>query len=129
MSAKQILLIEDNLVNRRLVEFLLKSKGYEVWWSSSAPEAFKLLKDKHPDLILMDIQLPEMDGLTAARHLKADPATRDIPVIAVTSFAMKGDEDKAREAGCNGYIAKPLDKTVFLELVAKTLGEQEVQKT
>ena len=128
MDAKQILLIEDNPVNRRLVEFLLKSKGYEVWWSSSAPEAFKLLKEKQPDLILMDIQLPEMDGLTATKHLKADPETRDIPVIAVTSYAMKGDEDKAREAGCNGYIAKPLDKAVFLEMVAKTLGEQPVKQ-
>ena len=128
MDAKQILLVEDNLVNRRLVEFLLKSKGYEVWWSSSAPEAFKLLKEKQPDLILMDIQLPEMDGLTATKHLKADPETRDIPVIAVTSYAMKGDEDKAREAGCNGYIAKPLDKAVFLEMVAKTLGEQPVKQ-
>jgi len=128
MDAKQILLVEDNPVNRRLVEFLLKSKGYEVWWSSSAPEAFKLLKEKQPDLILMDIQLPEMDGLTATKHLKADPETRDIPVIAVTSYAMKGDEDKAREAGCNGYIAKPLDKAVFLEMVAKTLGEQPVKQ-
>jgi two-component system, cell cycle response regulator DivK len=128
MDAKQILLVEDNPVNRRLVEFLLKSKGYEVWWSSSAPEAFKLLKEKHPDLILMDIQLPEMDGLTATKHLKADPETRDIPVIAVTSYAMKGDEDKARDAGCNGYIAKPLDNTVFLEMVAKTLGEQPAKQ-
>ncbi len=122
MDAKQILLVEDNPVNRRLVEFLLKSKGYEVWWSSSAPEAFKLLKERHPDLILIDIQLPEMDGLTATKHLKADPETRDIPVIAVTSYAMKGDEDKAREAGCNGYIAKPLDKDAFLQMVAKTLA-------
>ena len=127
MSAKQILLVEDNLVNRRLVEFLLKTKGYEVWWRSSAPEAFTLLKEKHPDLILMDIQLPEMDGLTAARRLKADPTTRDIPVIAVTSYAMKGDEDKAREAGCNGYIAKPLDKDAFLQMVAETLGEGDAK--
>jgi CheY-like chemotaxis protein len=69
----------------------------------------------------MDIQLPEMDGLTATRHLKADPATRDIPVLAVTSYAMKGDEARAFEAGCAGYVTKPIDKTEFLEAVAKAL--------
>jgi CheY-like chemotaxis protein len=73
----------------------------------------------------MDIQLPGMDGLTATRHLKADPATRDIPVLAVTSYAMKGDEAKALEAGCSGYVTKPIDKRVFLEAVAKALAERE----
>jgi len=124
MDAKQILLIEDNPVNRRLAQFLLKSKGYEVWEATNAPEAFAALKDRRPDLILMDIQLPEVDGLTATRHLKADPATRDIPVVAVTSYAMKGDEAMALEAGCSGYVTKPIDKTVFLETVAKILAEK-----
>jgi CheY-like chemotaxis protein len=125
MGAKRILLIEDNAVNRRLAQFLLKSRGYEVWEVTSAPEAFASLKEKRPDLILMDIQLPEMDGLTATRHLKADPATRDIPVLAVTSYAMKGDEAKALAAGCSGYVTKPIDKTLFLEAVAKALRERE----
>ncbi len=124
MDGKQILLIEDNPVNRRLAQFLLKSRGYEVWEATSAPEAFAALKERRPDLILMDIQLPEVDGLTATRHLKADPATRDIPVVAVTSYAMKGDETLALEAGCSGYVTKPIDKTIFLETVAKILAEK-----
>jgi CheY-like chemotaxis protein len=125
MGGKRILLIEDNAVNRRLAQFLLKSQGYEVWEVTSAPEAFESLKEKRPDLILMDIQLPGMDGLTATRQLKADPTTRNIPVLAVTSYAMKGDEVKAFEAGCSGYVTKPIDKTVFLEAVAKALGNRE----
>lgn len=124
MGGKRILLIEDNAINRRLAQFLLKSQGYEVWEAVSAPEAFESLKEKRPDLILMDIQLPGMDGLTATRQLKADPATRDIPVLIVTSYAMKGDETKAYEAGCSGYVTKPIDKTVFLEAVAKALGNR-----
>ena len=123
MSNKRILLIEDNAVNRRLAQFLLKSRGYEVWEATSAPEAFAALRERRPDLILMDIQLPEVDGLTATRHLKADPATSDIPVVAVTSYAMKGDEARAREAGCSGYVTKPIDKTLFLDTVEKVLAE------
>ena len=122
MSHKRILLIEDNAVNRRLAQFLLKSKGYEVWEATNAPEAFATLRERRPDLILMDIQLPEVDGLTATRHLKADPATRDIPVVAVTSYAMKGDEAMALEAGCSGYVTKPIDKVLFLDTVAKILA-------
>jgi two-component system cell cycle response regulator DivK len=125
MGGKRILLIEDNAVNRRLAQFLLKSQGYEVWEVTSAPEAFESLKERQPDLILMDIQLPGIDGLTATRQLKADPTTRDIPVLAVTSYAMKGDETKAFEAGCSGYVTKPIDKTVFLEAVAKALRGHE----
>jgi CheY-like chemotaxis protein len=123
MGIKRILLIEDNAVNRRLAQFLLKSQGYEVWEVTSAPEAFASLKEKRPDLILMDIQLPGMDGLTATKQLKADPTTRDIPVLAVTSYAMKGDEAKAFEAGCSGYVTKPIDKTLFLQTVAKVLTD------
>jgi CheY-like chemotaxis protein len=123
MGGKRILLVEDNAVNRRLAQFLLKSRGYEVWEVTSAPEAFAALKERQPDLILMDIQLPEVDGLTATRSLKADPATRDIPVVAVTSYAMKGDEAKAFEAGCSGYVTKPIDKTAFLETVARLLPQ------
>jgi CheY-like chemotaxis protein len=126
MSGKRILLVEDNAVNRRLAQFLLKSKGYEVWEVASVPEAFATLKERRPDLILMDIQLPEVDGLTATRHLKADPATRDIPVVAVTSYAMKGDEAKALEAGCSGYVTKPIDKTQFLDTVARLLPQPKV---
>jgi two-component system cell cycle response regulator DivK len=119
---KRVLLVEDNPVNRRLAEFLLRSQGYEVWAAETAPEAFAMLHDRQPDAILMDIQLPGMDGLAATRHLKADPATHDIPVIAVTSYAMVGDEAKAREAGCAAYVTKPIDKKKLLDAVAQVLG-------
>lgn len=125
MDGKRILLVEDNPVNRRLAQFLLKSKGYEVWEATTVPEAFAVLKERRPDLILMDIQLPEVDGLTATRHLKADPATQDIPVVAVTSYAMKGDETRALEAGCSGYVTKPIDKTLFLDTVARVLAGKQ----
>ena len=121
MTAKQVLVVEDNAVNRRLVQFLLKSQGYEVWEATNASEAFAMLAKRRPDVILMDIQLPVMDGLTATRKLKADPTTRDIPVVAVTSYAMKGDEAMALEAGCSAYVTKPIDKTLFLETVARML--------
>ncbi len=124
MGTKRILLIEDNAVNRRLAQFLLKSQGYEVWEATNAAEAFASLKEKRPDLILMDVQLPGMDGLTATKQLKADPSTRDIPVLAVTSYAMRGDEARALDAGCTGYVTKPIDKTVFLQAVAKLLTDQ-----
>jgi len=123
MGTKRILLIEDNAVNRRLAQFLLKSQGYEVWEATNAAEAFDRLKEAQPDLILMDIQLPGMDGLTATRQLKTDPSTREIPILAVTSYAMKGDETKAYEAGCIGYITKPIDKKLFLETVARLLAD------
>ena len=123
MGTKRILLIEDNAVNRRLAQFLLKSQGYEVWEAGNATEAFDRLKEAQPDLILMDIQLPGMDGLTATRQLKTDPSTREIPILAVTSYAMKGDETKAYEAGCIGYITKPIDKKLFLETVARLLAD------
>jgi len=125
MDGKRILLVEDNPVNRRLAQFLLKSKGYEVWEATTVPEAYAVLKERRPDLILMDIQLPEVDGLTATRHLKADPATQDIPVVAVTSYAMKGDETRALEAGCSGYVTKPIDKTLFLDTVARVLAGKQ----
>jgi CheY-like chemotaxis protein len=121
MAGERVLVIDDNAVNRRLLQVLLHSRGYEVREAASAPEAFAALAEKRPDIILMDIRLPGMDGLMATRKLKADPATRDIPVVAVTSYAMKGDEETAREAGCCAYVTKPLDKTLFLETVARML--------
>lgn len=110
-------MVEDNAVNRRLAEFLLRSQGYRVREAATAQEAFDLLRSERPDLILMDIQLPAMDGLEATRKLKENPATRDIPVIAVTSYAMQGDRERALAAGCVDYITKPLDKTSFVQLV------------
>ena len=121
MEGKRVLVVDDNAVNRRLLQVLLHSRGYEVCEAASAPEAFATLAEESPDLILIDIRLPGMDGLAATRTLKADPATREIPVVAVTSYAMKGDAEKARTAGCCAYVTKPIDKTLFLETVASVL--------
>ena len=118
MAGEKILLIEDNAVNRDLTQFLLESQGYQVREAATAEEAFEILKMERPALIVMDIQLPGMDGLEATKKLKENPATRDIPVVAVTSYAMKGDRESAAAAGCAGYITKPIDKTTFLQQVA-----------
>jgi CheY-like chemotaxis protein len=104
-----ILIVDDNPSNIKLLAFILNARGYEVRTAANADEALATLAEFHPRLILMDIQLPGMDGLTLTRKLKADPATRDISIIAATAYAMKGDEERAREAGCDGYVTKPID--------------------
>jgi two-component system, cell cycle response regulator DivK len=121
MAREKILLVEDNPVNRRLAEFLLRSNGYQVIEAATAQEAFDLLKAERPDLILMDIQLPGTDGLEVTKQLKEDPNTRNIPVLAVTSYAMKGDRERALAVGCAAYITKPIDKTTLLKEIANTL--------
>jgi CheY-like chemotaxis protein len=121
---KEDLLVEDNEVNRRLAGFLLRSQGYQVREATTAAEAFEMLKNDRPDLIVMDIQLPGMDGLEITRKLKEQPATADIPVVAVTSFAMKGDREKALAAGCAGYVTKPIDKNTFIQEVAAHMGDK-----
>lgn len=122
MAEKLILLVEDNPVNRRLAEFLLRSQGYQVRAATTAQEAFESLKAERPDLILMDVQLPGMNGLDATKKIKEEPETCDIPVIAVTSYAMKGDREKALAAGCAGYITKPIDKDTFVQEIATVLS-------
>ncbi|OGP30049.1 MAG: hypothetical protein A2038_14395 [Deltaproteobacteria bacterium GWA2_57_13] len=124
MAREKILLVEDNPVNRRLAEFLLRSHGYQVLEAATAQEAFEIIKTNRPDLIVMDIQLPVIDGLEATKKLKEDSATRDIPVVAVTSYAMKGDREKALAAGCAGYITKPIDKATFVQEVASHLAHK-----
>ena len=124
MPGEKILLVEDNEVNRRLAEFLLRSHGFFVIQAATALEAFEMLKTDRPDLIVMDIQLPGIDGLEATKKLKNDPATRDIPVVAVTSYAMKGDRESALAAGCAGYVTKPIEKTTFIREVSKNLGQK-----
>ena len=121
MAEKKILLVEDNPVNRRLAVFLLRSQGYEVREATTAQEALELLEKERADLIVMDIQLPGMDGLEATKKIKAEPETADIPVLAVTSYAMKGDREKALAAGCAGYVTKPIDKTIFLAEISRHL--------
>lgn len=122
MNEKKILLVEDNEVNRRLAGFLLRSHGYQVREATTASAAFEMVEKERPDLIVMDIQLPGMDGLEITKKLKEQPATADIPVIAVTSYAMKGDREKALAAGCAGYVTKPIDKNTFIQEVATHVG-------
>ena len=124
MNEKTILLVEDNEVNRRLAGFLLRSHGYQVREATTAAAAFEMVDKERPDLIVMDIQLPGMDGLEITKKLKEQPATADIPVIAVTSYAMKGDREKAFAAGCAGYVTKPIDKNIFIKEVAAHVGDK-----
>jgi two-component system cell cycle response regulator DivK len=120
--AKTILIVEDNDLNMKLFNDLLQAHGYETLQTMDGRDVMKLAHDHHPDLIIMDIQLPEISGLEVTKMLKADEELKDIPVIAVTAFAMKGDEEKIREGGCEGYIAKPISVPTFLETVAKFLN-------
>lgn len=109
MPGAPILIIDDNPINLKLARVLLVAEGYDVRTASHAEEAFAVLREFQPQLILMDIQLPGMDGLALTRRLKADPATRDVIVLALTAYAMKGDCERAIQAGCDGYIPKPID--------------------
>jgi len=117
----RVLIIEDNRANMKLAVFLLESAGHTVLSARDAEAGLTLARDGQPDLILMDIQLPGIDGLEATVLLKSDVATRAIPVIALTALAMKGDEARSRAAGCDGYIAKPLDYKNFLAVVSAQL--------
>ena len=116
-----ILVVEDNATNLTLSTFLLESAGHTVVAATSAELGLTLALERRPDLILMDIQLPGMDGLQATALLKGNAATRGIPVIALTALAMKGDEDRIRAAGCDGYIAKPLAYKEFLVVIREHL--------
>jgi len=117
-----ILVVEDNPTNMKLSTFLLESADYTVLAATNAEIGLTLAREARPDLILMDIQLPGMDGLEATALLKADEATRGIPVIALTALAMKGDEERILAAGCDGYIAKPLDYKDFLATIRARLA-------
>lgn len=116
-----ILLIEDNEQNRYLVTFLLEQSGYAVVSAATGPLGIKLAGEVAPDLILLDIQLPGMDGYAVARNLKADPRLRTIPVVAVTSYAMLGDREQAMAAGCDGYLEKPIDPERFVADIERFL--------
>jgi two-component system cell cycle response regulator DivK len=116
-----VLIIEDNPINMKLAIMLLGTAGHVARTATDAEAGLAIARAEQPDLILMDIQLPGMDGLTATRLLKADDATRAIPVVALTALAMKGDEERIRAAGCDGYLAKPLAVRDFLAIVAAHL--------
>jgi two-component system cell cycle response regulator DivK len=118
---KTILIVEDNELNMKLFNDLLQAHGYSTLQTKDGREVMEITRKNKPDLILMDIQLPEISGLEITKMLKADDDLREIPVVAVTAFAMKGDEQKIRSGGCDGYIAKPISVASFLQTVSKFL--------
>lgn len=118
---QRILLIEDNEQNRYLVTFLLEASGYEVLAAVDGPQGIALASLEQPDLILLDIQLPGMDGHAVARALRSEPSTRDTPIVALTSHAMAGDREKAIAAGCDAYFEKPIDPETFVSDIARSL--------
>lgn len=126
MGEKVILNVEDNEANRKIVRYLFASKGYKVVEAMDGEEGVRMAEQERPDIILMDVQLPRMDGYEATRRIKANPALRHIPIVAVTSFALSGDDVKAIEAGCDDYVAKPFKPRDLLEKVEQILASREV---
>jgi CheY-like chemotaxis protein len=124
-SGHRILVVDDTPANLRLLAFLLEKKGYELKTAEDAPSALALLAEWRPRLILLDLQLPGMGGLELAAKLKADPATRDLLIVAVTAFAMKGDLERAMAAGCDSYVTKPIDTRALPALVAELIANQD----
>ena len=122
MAGEPILVVDDNATNVKLLTFLLQGRGYEVRAAADAERALATLSEFRPRLILMDIQLPGIDGLTLTRQLRADPAMRDVLIVAVTAYAMTGDAERALEAGCDGFISKPIDTRAFPAEVASYLA-------
>lgn len=120
--SKTVMIVEDNELNMKLFNDLLESRGYRVIQTRSGLEALDLARAHMPDLILMDIQLPEVSGLVVTKWLKDDEQLAHIPVIAVTAFAMKGDEERILQGGCEGYISKPISVSHFLETIARYIG-------
>lgn len=120
---KTVLIVEDNELNMKLFHDLLDAHGYKTLQTRNGMEALELAREHHPDLILMDIQLPEVSGLEVTKWLKEDDHLREIPIVAVTAFAMKGDEERIREGGCEAYISKPISVAKFLDTVKQFIGE------
>lgn len=121
--AKTVLIVEDNELNMKLFNDLLEAKGHNIVQTSNGMEALGLAREHKPDLILMDIQLPEVSGLEVTKWIKEDDTISHIPVIAVTAFAMKGDEERIRQGGCEAYISKPISVASFLQTIQSHLGE------
>jgi two-component system cell cycle response regulator DivK len=119
---KTVLIVEDNELNMKLFSDLLEAHGYATLKTGNGIEAIELARAHHPDLILMDIQLPEVSGLEVTKWLKEDDDLKSIPVVAITAFAMKGDEERIREGGCEAYLSKPISIGKFLETVRNFVG-------
>ena len=123
MADYTVLIVEDNEKNRKLLRDLLRVHGYQYLEAVDGLSGVEMARECKPDLILMDIQLPKLDGYSATRQLKADEDTREIPIVAVTSFAMKGEEERAREAGCDAYLSKPINIHLLMDTVRGFLPE------
>ncbi|MHA1545963.1 MAG: response regulator [Alphaproteobacteria bacterium] len=123
--AKTVLIVEDNELNMKLFHDLLEAHGYNTLQTRNGLDALEIARENQPDLILMDIQLPQVSGLEVTKWLKEDDALRHIPVVAVTAFAMKGDEKKIRDGGCEAYISKPISVVTFLETVSSFLDDDQ----
>jgi len=121
--AKTVLVVEDNDLNMKLFHDLLEASGYNILMTRNGLEAIDIAREHRPDLILMDIQLPEVSGLEVTKWIKEDDDLRSIPVIAVTAFAMKGDEERIRQGGCEAYLSKPISVATFLSTVKTYLGD------
>jgi len=122
MLGKTILLVEDDFINMRLTQHVLEAEGYSVVKATTGQEALNQLKNALPDLILMDVQLPDIDGITLAGIIRASEATRDTAILALTAYAMKGDREKILKTGCNDYISKPINIEQFISTVRRYLG-------
>lgn len=120
----RILIVDDNPTNLKLVAYLVRAKGYTVDTALDADAALAKIAEAHPDLILMDLQLPGVDGLELTRRIKGNPATAGIAIIAVTAYAMKGDQDRAMDAGCDDYVTKPIDTRALPDTIAKHLANR-----
>lgn len=124
-APKTILIVEDNVLNRRLFHDLLQMCGYNILQAKDGVEALNLTRQHHPDLIVMDIQLPGMSGIEVAKWIKEDDLLKAIPIIAVTALALRGDQQRIREAGCDAYIAKPMSTSYFLKTIEQFLRQHD----
>jgi CheY-like chemotaxis protein len=129
MTDNKILIIEDNPLNLELATDLLEANGFTVDSAQTAEEGLRLAREQLPDLVLMDFSLPGMDGLSATRHLKSDPATRHLTVVGLTAHAMKGDEALALKAGCDGYLTKPIDTRTFVATVINYIASANLRQS
>ena len=129
MTQNRILIIEDNLLNLELATDLLEANGFGVSSATTAEEGLRLAQEILPDLVLMDIGLPGMDGLCAIRNLKANPATRHLTIVGLTSHAMKGDEENALAAGCDGYLTKPINTRTFIETIRRFIASANLHQS
>ena len=125
MPNKRVLLVEDDFMHMRLAQHVLEVEGYTVVTAATAQEALEQIESILPDLILMDVQLPDMDGMTVVRILRENAITRDTAILALTAYAMKGDRERLLQMGCNGYISKPIDVQEFVNTVRRFLEPEE----